>query len=155
MSEGRYCARLSIAFVGQVDTGVQTHKNSEMDGGSWVSVRTGPILSYCEHPGHVIARATAWNSAVLKAGRILPAVSDQPATERERVIAQITAQAHDSWDISGFANAAARDGAAVLFVRIGAVTFRCYDQAAVRSIQQVWRDAAMVARLLWRPTLAR
>lgn len=102
-----------------------THKNSDMDGGSWMAVRTGPVLSYCEHPAHVVGRASAWNNAMVKARQILRAERDQRATERDRVIAQITALAHDTWDITG-----------LLFVRSEAVTFRCHDRLTVQSIRR-------------------
>jgi hypothetical protein len=155
MTDYRYSARLSIAVVGEVDTGIETHKNADMAGGSWVAVRTGPVLTYCEHPGDAVGRATAWNNALLKARQILPVESDQTPADRERVIAQVTAQPRDTWDVTGYAAAAACDGVAVLYVRTGAVTFRCHDELAAATIQEAWRDAAMVAHMLWRPRLTR
>lgn len=155
MPSSRYAARISIAVVGVIDTAVSTHSNDDPDQPSWVSVRTGPVLTYCEHPDQVTAHAAAWNGARAKAARILPAESDQRPIERDRVIAQITAQTHDSWDVTGYAEAAARDGVAVLYVRTGPITFRCHDQLAVASIQDVWRDAATACHLLWRPRTAR
>lgn len=122
MSDGRYAARITIAMVGQVDTGIDTRKTADMDGGSWVAVRTGPVLTYCEHPSAAVGRASAWNNAMLKSRQILPEHSTQAPTERERVIAQVTAQVGDTWDVTGYAARAAHDGVAVLYVRTGAVT---------------------------------
>jgi hypothetical protein len=67
------------------------------------------------------------------------------------VIAQVTAQHHDTWDITGYTAAAAPDRRAVIHVRTGAVTFRCYDQMAVATIGEAWAQAAMMIDLLWRP----
>ena len=155
MYGSRYATRISIAVVGEVETGVDTHSNTGQEQGSWLSVRTGPVLSYCQRPVDVLGRAAAWNDARAKATRILPAESDEQPIERDRVIAQVTAQHHDTWDITGYTAAAARDGVPALYVRTGAITFRCYDQLAVVSIQEIWRDAAIVCRLLWRPRLVR
>jgi hypothetical protein len=155
MPVSRYATRISIALVGEVDTGINTRKNTEDSEGSWVAVRTGPILTYCEDRADVTGRAAAWNSALLKAQHMLPETTEHHRAHQDRVIAQVTAQPWDTWDVTGYTAAAAPDGVAVLFVRTGAVTFRCHDQVAVQDMHEIWHDAAMLSRLLWRPRLSR
>jgi hypothetical protein len=155
MSVSRYATRISIALTGEIDTGITTRKNDDLADGSWVAARTGPVLTYCEDRADVTGRAAAWNSALVKARHMLPETSGHRRTNQGRVIAHVTAQPWDTWEVTGYTAAATPDGVAVLCVRTGAVTFRCHDQIAVQSMHDVWRDAAMLSRLLWRPRPSR
>jgi hypothetical protein len=152
MYSNRYSARLSIALLGEdLTLGVSSFDNPDSDGGRWVSVRTGPVLTYCADAATVAGIAAAWADALVKGRRVLPATSTAPPSSgRESVIAQVSPTAEDTWDIDGYTAHAARDGVAVLFVRTGALTIRCHDQATVATIARVWADARQLSDILWR-----
>jgi hypothetical protein len=75
---GKYAVRLSMAVAGAVDTGVDTRRNSAWAGGSWLSVRTGPVLCYCEHPADATGRARRVDHRGGQ-GRADPALRGPPA----------------------------------------------------------------------------
>ena len=146
----RYNATVTISIVGGVDTAITTHANPDVLGASWLSVRTGPGLTYCDHARTVAGVAAAWNNAFAKARRLLPVEADLPDTSAVAV-AQINAGIDDTWDVTGAAARAAHDGIGFLSVRIGALTVRCHDQRAVEALHEIWREAALVGHVMWRP----
>jgi hypothetical protein len=83
--------RVSIPVHGEIDTGLETYTSTGLAGGAWLSVRTGPVLTYCEHPDHATRRAAAWNAAILPGRQDLPREAFLRDLGRDRVIAQVTA----------------------------------------------------------------
>jgi hypothetical protein len=57
---------------GAIDTGLETYNSTGLAGGAWLSVRTGPVLTYCQHPDHATRRAAAWNAAMLTTRNTCP-----------------------------------------------------------------------------------
>jgi hypothetical protein len=84
---------------------------------------------------------------VVKAGQILR-YADHQLRDGGRVVAQVTAQPQDGWDITGYAARAARDGRAVLHVHTG-------RSPSTASISPPWRACTRCGGRPRNPTLAR
>jgi len=143
----RYETRLQIVAAGEVTTARTTHDDPESRR-SWVSVRTGDVLLYCNEADQISTRAHAWNSAAQKARQIgLPTISD--VASATGVVAQVTAGWRDTWDVTAVGASAARDGIPYVDVRAGSLMTRCYDTTALGRIRSVWLDAVQLGRLMW------
>lgn len=118
---------------------------------SWLSVRTGPILTYCYEPKAAAAQLTAWTNAVVEARRVLPSYPAFSAGVASlQLVAQLNAHGDDAWSVTGYGAAGARDGVAVLYVRVGVLTIGCYDQPTVAVLRDIWARAATLGQVLWR-----
>jgi hypothetical protein len=152
-----YNARLSITLGGAQETSLDTFRRPAGER-SHLVVTTGPVLTYCHSPKAVLIQHEAWSNALRKARRVFPDGYEapkpwraEPVTSGQPIVAQVTSQPEDTWDVTGWAAAASRDGLPALLVRVGALTLICRDQIAVEDLHDIWNDATTHAPTLWRP----
>ena len=119
-----------------------------------LSIRTGPVQSYCLDSTSVTDTAAAWAAARVQASHMLPVESpparlvSTPSRGAAYPIAEIVMEGRQPWNV-----APPRGSRRELVVSVGWIGFRVHDQVALDAHVRAWAQAsAFSERVFARPS---
>ena len=142
---------LTIQVAGAQTTRIEGHITTRFSiARPILTVRIGDLIVYCYDAESVESFVIAWTKAALYAPQV-PLPTRIRAAGRTRNAAAVVLRVNGdiAHHIHGLPAGASPTGAAVVRVRIGALTVLAYDLAAVTAWNRAWREAQITAERLW------